>query len=189
MNLHIKNMVSLRCKIIVKEVLEKTGIQFSAVELGEVEVKEKIADWQYQLLKLNLSPYGLELIDNKKARLIEKIKHVIIELVHYSDEQLLINFSDHLSKKLQYDYTYLANIFSESEGITIEKFIISHKIERVKELLIYNELSLTQIAQKLHYSSVSHISSQFKKVTGFTPSLYKQQKQNHRNNLESICII
>lgn len=188
MNLHIKNMVSLRCKIIVKEVLQKIGIQFSTVELGEVEVKERIADWQYHLIKVNLSHYGLELIDNKKTRLIEKIKHVIIELVHYSDEQLQINFSDHLSKKLQYDYTYLANIFSESEGITIEKFIISHKIERVKELLVYDELSLTQIAQKLHYSSVSHISSQFKKVTGLTPSLYKQQKQKNRNNLESVCI-
>lgn len=185
MKLYIKNMVSLRCKIVVKEVFEKIGIHYVVVNLGEVEVGEKITDWEYQLIKVSLSHYGLELLDNQRTMLIEKIKHVIIQMVHYSDEQIQNNFSDHLSNKLRYDYTYLSNIFSASEGITIERFIICHKIERVKEFLICNELSLTQIAYKMHYSSVAHVSNQFKKITGVTPSVFKRNTQVRRNTLES----
>ena len=186
MKLYIRNMVSLRCKIIVKETLEKIGIHFTVVELGEVDINEKISDWELQLVRVALSHYGLVVMDDRKKMLIEKIKHVIIELVHQSEEQLQINFSNYLSTRLQYDYTYLANIFSASEGMTIERYIIAHKIERVKELLHYDELSLTKIAHKLHYSSVGHVSNQFKKMTGMSPSLYKRQRHQLRQTLESL---
>ncbi len=130
--------------------------------------------------------WGLELMDDKKSMLIEKIKNVIIESIHYSDEQLQINFSNYLSEKLNYDYTYLANLFSEVEGTTIEHFIIGHKIERVKELIVYDELSLTEIAWKLHYSSIAHLSNQFKKITGLTPSYFKQLRQKRRTSLDNL---
>jgi len=171
----------------VKEVLHQIGLQYLSVELGEAEIAGGISDGQYLQLKNALGDYGLVLIENKKERLTESIKNVIVELVHYSDEKLLINFSEYLSKKLQYDYTYLANIFSEVEGITVEKYIICHKIEKVKELLLHDDLNLTQIAYKLHYSSVGHLSSQFKKVTGLTPSLYKHLKLNRLLALEQVC--
>jgi AraC-like DNA-binding protein len=129
---------------------------------------------------------GLELMNDKKALLIEKIKKIIIEMVHYVDELPKTNFSDYLSEKLNYDYTYLANLFSEVQGITIEKFIISHKIERVKELIIYDELNLTEIAWLMHYSSVAHLSNQFKKITGLTPSHFKKLKDKRRNTIEGI---
>lgn len=186
MKLYIRNMVSLRCKIIVKETLEKIGIHHTVVELGEVEINEKVSDWELHRVKLALAHYGLTVMDDRKEMLIEKIKHVIIDLVHQSEEQLQMNFSNYLSQKLGYDYTYLANIFSASEGITIERFIIAHKIERVKELLHYNELSLTEIAHKLHYSSVAHVSNQFKKMTGISPSLYKRERHQLRNTLENL---
>ena len=179
-------MVCIRCKMVVKAELGKLGLQYSSVELGEAEVNGTISEIQHQQLKSGLLKSGLELMDDKKSVLIQKIKNVIIELVHYSDEPLTINFSDHLSQKLSHDYTYLANLFSEVQGITIEKFIIAHKIERVKELLVYNELSLTEIAYLMHYSSVAHLSAQFKKVTGLTPSHFKQLKDKRRSMLDDV---
>ena len=170
-------MVSLRCKAIVREELAKLGLQSEhvVIDLGVVEVLKDITEQQQEVLKENLNKAGLEVLDNKKSRLIEKIKNVIIKMIQ-SDELPEFNYSDFISKKLNYDYTYLANIFSEVKGITIQQFIIIHKIERVKELLLYDELTLTQIANKLHYSSVAHLSNQFKKITGLSPSFYKQLK-------------
>ena len=172
--------------MIVKDELLKLGIHAVRVELGEAELIHAITAQQHDEIKNVLHKWGLELIDDKKSMLIEKIKNVIVESIHYSDEQLLINFSDHLSEKLNYDYTYLSNLFSEVQGTTIEHFIIAHKIERVKELLVYNELNLTEIAWKLHYSSVAHLSNQFKKVTGLTPSHFKLLKKKRRDTLENL---
>ena len=179
-------MVCIRCKMVVKDELAKLGLQYTTVELGEVEVPGNISTEQHEQFKAALLKSGLELMDDKKSVLIQQIKNVIVELVHYSEEPLTINFSDFLSQKLHHDYTYLANLFSEVQGTTIEKFIISHKIERVKELLVYNELTLTEIAYQMHYSSVAHLSTQFKKVTGLTPSHFKQLKQKRRNMLEDV---
>ena len=156
-------MVCIRCKMVVKEELKKLGLQYTTVELGEVEIMEDISAEQHDQFQVALLKSGLELMDDKKSILIQKIKNVIIELIHYSDEPLAVNFSDYLSQKLDHNYTYLANLFSEVQGTTIEKFIIAHKIERVKELLVYNELNLTEIAYLMHYSSVAHLSAQFKK--------------------------
>ncbi len=186
MKLYVKYMVSIRCKMVVKDELEKLGLHPIVVELGEVEVLETISQKQRDELGTALKRYGFELMDDKKAILIEKIKQVIIETIHYTDEALRVNFSDHLSEKLQYDYTYLANLFSEVEGTTIEHFIIKHKIERVKELLIYDELSLTEISYKLHYSSVAALSNQFKKITGLTPSFFKHIKHQRMGGLENV---
>ncbi len=186
MKLYIKYMVSLRCKMLVKEELSKLGLHYAVVDLGMVEILEDISQKQREQLKENLLRSGLELLDDKKSILIEKIKNVIIEMIHYSDELPKTNYSDYLSEKLGYDYTYLANIFSEVKGITIQQFIIIHKIERVKELLLYDELNLTEISYKLHYSSAAHLSNQFKKVTGLTPSFYKQLKQKRKKNLENL---
>jgi len=172
--------------MIVKEELHKLGIKYIFVELGEVEILEEIFPHQKELLRAALVLSGLELMDNKKSILIERIKKVIVELIHQSDEPLKINFSDHLAKRLAHDYTYLANLFSEVEGITIEHYIIYHKIERVKELLVYNELSLTEISYLLHYSSVAHLSNQFKKITGLTPSHFKRLKNYRRKSLDNI---
>lgn len=179
-------MVCIRCKMVVKDELAKLGLHYVIVDLGEAEVMENISTDQHDQLKAALLRSGLELMDDKKSVLIEKIKKVIIELVHYSEEPLATNFSEYLSKKLDHDYTYLANLFSEVQGTTIEKFLITHKIERVKELLVYNELNLTEIAYQMHYSSVAHLSSQFKKVTGLTPSHFKQLKEKRRDMLENI---
>jgi AraC-like DNA-binding protein len=179
-------MVCIRCKMVVKAELSKLGIQFKTVDLGEVEIDENISAEQRELLKAALLKSGLELMDDKKSVLIQRIKNVIIELVHYSEEPLSIKFSEYLSQKLNHDYTYLANLFSEVQGTTIEKFFISHKIERVKELLVYNELNLTEIAYLMHYSSVAHLSSQFKKITGLTPSHFKQLKDKRRSMLDNV---
>lgn len=179
-------MVSLRCKMVVKEELKKLGIKHAIVELGTVELLFKITDNKRIKLKKHLAKYGLELLDDKKNILIEKIKNVIVEMVHYSDELPTINFSDYLSTKLNFDYTYLANSFSEVKGITIQHFIILHKIERVKELLLYDELSLTEIAFKLNYSSVAHLSNQFKKITGLTPTYFKKIRIKRNQNLENL---
>jgi YesN/AraC family two-component response regulator len=160
--------------MIVKQQLKKLSLSYVLVELGEVEIVEDVPAHQLEELKVNLLKFGLELLDDKKSILIEKIKKVIVELVHYADEPVKVNFSDHLSKKLNHDYTYMANLFSEVVGINIEHYIIKHKIERVKELLVYDELSLTEISYKLHYSSVAHLSNQFKKITGLTPSYFKK---------------
>jgi len=173
MKLYIKYMVSLRCKMIVKEELKSLGLHYAIVDLGSVEILEDITKEQRDLLKENLLKYGLELLDDKKAILIEKIKNVIIEMIHYSDELPKINYSEYISKNLNYDYTYLSNLFSEVKGITIQHYIIINKIERVKELLLYDELDLTEISYKLQYSSVAHLSNQFKKVTGLTPTYFK----------------
>jgi AraC-like DNA-binding protein len=170
-------MVCIRCKMVVREALDSLGLHYGNVELGEVEVKEDITPEIRARLEATLLKSGLELMDDQKAMLIEKIKKVVIEMIHYSDEQPQINFSHFLSEKLGYNYTYLANLFSEITGTTIEHFIIAHKIERVKELLLYNELNLTEISYKLNYSSVAHLSNQFKSVTGLTPTFFKQLRQ------------
>jgi len=179
-------MVSIRCKMVVKAALDKLGLHYTRVELGQVQILENLTDEQRQQLKSELLKYGLELMDDKRAILIEKIKNTVVEMVHYSDDPLKINFSDFLSNKLNYDYTYLANLFSEVTGITIEQYIIAHKIERVKELLIYNELTLTEISYLLNYSSVAHLSNQFKKVTGLTPTFFKRLKHNKRKTLDDV---
>lgn len=179
-------MVSLRCKMMVMDELKKLGLRYVAVDLGTVELGEELTQSQHDQLKENLMRSGLELLDDKKSILIEKIKNVIIEMIHYSDELPKINYSDYISEKLRYDYTYLSNIFSEVKGITIQQFIIIHKIEKVKELLLYDELNLTEISYKLHYSSVAHLSNQFKKVTGLSPSFYKKLKQKRKGNLENM---
>lgn len=179
-------MVSLRCKMVVKEELKKLGLHFIVVDLGEIEIMEDISDNQREELKSALLDSGLELMDDKRSVLIEKIKNVIVEMVHYSDEMPKINYSDYISEKLHYDYTYLSNLFSEVKGITIQQFIITHKIERVKELLLYDELNLTEISYRLQYSSVAHLSNQFKKITGLTPSQFKHLKDRHRNLIEEI---
>ncbi len=172
--------------MVVKSELENLGLHYTVVELGEAEITEEISKDERDQLNVALKKSGLELMDDRKSMLIEKIKNLIIELVHYSEDQLKINLSDYLSEKLNYDYTYLANLFSEVQGTTIEKFFINHKIERVKELLVYDELNVKEIAFKLHYSSVSHLSSQFKRVTGLTPSHFKQIKQKRRTPLENV---
>lgn len=179
-------MVSLRCKLIVKSELEKLHIKPFLVELGEVEVPASLSQEQHKELKRNLLAFGLELMDDKKAILIEKIKTIIIEMIHYNEELPAVNFSHFLSEKLNYEYNYLSNLFSEVKGTTIEHYIISHKIERAKELLVYNELTLTEIAYKLHYSSVAHLSNQFKKVTGLTPSFFKKMKHKRLIALEDL---
>jgi AraC-like DNA-binding protein len=184
--LYIKNMVCIRCKMVVKTELAKLGLHYTFVDLGETEILEEITSAQLEQFKLALLRSGLELMDNKKSILIQKIKNIIIELAHYSEEPLTLKFSEFLSQKLDYDYTYLANLFSETQGTTIEKFYITHKIERVKELLVYNELTLTEIAYQMHYSSVAHLSAQFKKVTGLTPSHFKQLKDKRRSMLEDM---
>lgn len=186
MKLLIKNMVSLRCKMIVKSELENMRLHFTTVELGEVEITEDLSAQEQKQLKTALLKFGLELMEDKKSMLIEKIKNIIVEMIHYTDEPPEINFSDYLSKKLNYDYNYISNLFSEVKGTTIEHYIIAHKIERAKELLIYNELTLTEIAYKLHYSSVGHLSNQFKKVTGLTPSFFKKMKHKRLVALENI---
>jgi AraC-like DNA-binding protein len=172
--------------MLVKEELKKLGLHFILVDMGVVDVMENITLDQREQIRSALHKSGLELMDDKKAVLIEKIKNVIIELIHYTDELQKINFSDYLSEKLNYDYTYMANLFSDVQGTTIEKFIISHKIEKVKELIIYDELNLTEIAWKLQYSSVSHLSNQFKKITGLTPSHFKNLRNKRRNPIEEI---
>jgi len=172
--------------MVVKQELKRLGLHYVVVELGEVEVLENISAQQKENFKTALLKFGLELMDDKKSILIERIKKVVIELVHYTDEELKVNFSEHLSEKLNYDYTYLANLFSEVEGTTIEHFIIMHKIERVKELLVYDELSLKEISYKLHYSSVAHLSNQFKKITGLTTSHFKRLKNYRRAGLVDL---
>ena len=172
--------------MVVKEELEKLGLHTLSIDLGTVDLIETISKQQRDELKVALLKSGLELMDDKRAILIERIQNVIIEMVHYEDELPKTNFSDYLSEKLEHDYTYLANLFSETKGTTIEHFIILHKIERVKELIIYNELNLSEIAWKLHYSSVAHLSNQFKKITGLTPSFFKSLKHKKRITLENV---
>ena len=166
--------------------MEKMKLKHSIVELGEVEIMENLSAKKREQLKAALLKSGLELMDDQRAILVEKIKNVIVEMIHYTDELPKVNFSDYISKKLNQNYSHLANLFSEVKGITIEHFIIIHKVERVKELIIYNELNLTEIAYQLHYSSVAHLSTQFKKVTGLTPSFFKSLKHKKRTVLENL---
>lgn len=172
--------------MMVKEELRKLGLNYVIVDLGMVEVLENLSQEQREQLGKNLLKSSLELLEDKKSILIEKIKNVITEMIHYSDELPKVNYSDYISDKLDYDYTYLANIFSEVTGVTIQQYIIVHKIERVKELILYDELSLSEISYKLHYSSPAHLSNQFKKITGLTPSFYKKMKQKRNKNLENM---
>jgi len=179
-------MVCLRCKMVVKSELDKLGLQYGVVDLGEVDIRSNITLEQITEFKTSLLKSGLELIDDKRAILIEKIKSLIIEMVHYDDEMPTMTNSAYISKKLGYDYTYLSNIFSEVTGVTIEHHIIVHKIERAKELLLYNELNLIEISYKLNYSSVAHLSKQFKKITGLTPTFFKQIKQKRLLMLDNL---
>lgn len=176
-------MVSNTCKTLVKKELKKLGLHFIVVDLGEVDVMEDISEEQLNQLKIDLSHFGLELLDDKRIVLIEKIKNLIIEMIQNSDETIKIKFSNFLSEKLHHNYTYLANLFSEVQGISIQQFIILHKIERVKELMFYDELNLKEIAYRLNYSSVAHLSNQFKKVTGLSPGHFKQLKGKIKNNM------
>jgi AraC-like DNA-binding protein len=179
-------MVSNRCKMAVSEELKKLGLHFVVVDLGEVDIMEEPTVQQLEQLRKALHSSGLELMDDKKGVLIEKVKNTIIEMIHHSDEVIKTNFSDYLSEKLKYDYTYLSNLFTEVQGTTIAQFITAHKIERIKELMIYDELNITEIAWKMNYSSVAHLSNQFKKFTGLTPSQFKQLKDKKRMNIEEI---
>ncbi len=179
-------MVCIRCQMVVKAELEKIGLPYTYVKIGEADIVGNVENEQLKQLGLALKKSGLLLMDDKKSILVEKIKSAIIELVHYTEEQIKVNLSDYLSEKLNYDYTYLANLFSEVKGITIEKFYLTHKIERVKELIVYDELNLTEIAYKMHYSSVAHLSNQFKKFTGLTPSHFKKLKNKRRDTLEDV---
>lgn len=186
MKLFIKYMVSNRCKTAVALELKKLELHFIVVDLGEVEIMENITDEQKELLKRRLSAIGLELMDDKRAVLIEKVKNVIIEMIHHSDELPSINFSDYLSEKLNFDYSYLSNMFSEVQGMSIQQFLIIHKIERVKELLMYEELNLTEISYKMQYSSVAHLSNQFKKVTGLSATQFQKLKNKKRIPIEEL---
>lgn len=179
-------MVSLRCKMKVKEELKKLGLHFIFVDLGEIEIMENIDNEQREELKAALLNSGLELMDDKRAILIERIKNVITEMIHYSDELPKVNYSDFIGEKLDHDYTYLSNVFSEVKGMTIQQYIIINKVERIKELIIYDELNITEIAWKMNYSSVAHLSNQFKKVTGLTPSHFKDLKNKRRSPIEEI---
>jgi AraC-like DNA-binding protein len=179
-------MVSMRCKMVVKSELDKLGLNYDRINLGEVNIRGDITTEQLDQFRIALLKSGLELMDDKRAILIERIKNMVIEMVHYDEEVPKVNFSDFLSEKLNYDYTYLANLFSEITGITIEQYMIAHKIERVKELLIYDELTLTEISYRLNYSSVAHLSNQFKKVTGLTPTFFKTLKHKKRVTLDNV---
>jgi AraC-like DNA-binding protein len=179
-------MVSIRCKMLVKAELDKLGLHYRVVDLGEVDIEENIDAEQHDQLRIALLKSGLDLMDDKRAILIEKIKNVIVEMVHYEDEFPKTKNSDYISKKLNHNYTYLANLFSEATGTTIEHYIIIHKIERAKELIIYDELNLTEIAWRLNYSSVAHLSNQFKKITGLTPSFFRKLKSKRRTSLEDV---
>jgi AraC-like DNA-binding protein len=172
--------------MVVKAELENLGLHYRNVNIGEADILEDLNTEQLELLDKSLRKSGLQLIDNKKSILVEKIKSVIIELVHYSEEQIKVNLSNYLSEKLNHDYTYLANLFSEVKGTTIEKFYLNHKIEKVKELIVYDQLNLTEIAYKMHYSSAAHLSNQFKKITGLSPSHFKNLKNLRRGTLENV---
>jgi AraC-like DNA-binding protein len=188
MKLYIKYMVSNRCKMAVNEIFKELGMHVLSVELGEVEVSDFVTEDNLIILRKTLHNIGFELIEDKRTVLVEKIKNTVIKMVHHSDDTIKVNFSDYLSEKLKYDYTYLANIFSEEQGISIEHFIISHKVERIKELIIYDELNITQIADMMNYSSVAHLSMQFKKVTGMTPTSFKKLKLKKRELIEDIGV-
>ena len=186
MKLYIKNMVCSRCKMVVKSELEKLGFQLLTVDLGEVETIKPVSDTQKKTIATHLKTLGFELIDDRKSKTIDKIKTLIIDLVHNKNNALKKNLSDYLSEHLHQDYNTLSNLFSEVENTTIEKFFINQKIEKVKELLIYDEMNLSEITFLLNYSSVAHLSNQFKKVTGFSPTYFKQLKVKKRQQIEDL---
>ncbi len=186
MKLYIKNMVSNTCRLVVKDALNKLNLHYVLVNLGEVEIMESISKKQREELKETLIKMGLELMNDKKTILIEKVKNTIVEMVHFADNMIKVNFSDYLSYKLNYDYTYLSNLFSEIQGTNIQQFILLHKAERIKELITYDELTISEIAYKMNYSSVAHLSNQFKKITGFSPSHFKQLRVKRRIIIEAI---
>ncbi|WP_462221152.1 helix-turn-helix domain-containing protein [Ferruginibacter sp.] len=186
MKIIIKYMVSNPCIVIVKEELRKLGYDYVNVKLGEAEISENITNEQIEEIKFALNKFGLEVIEDKKKLLVEKVKNLIIEMVHYEEELPKIKYSYYISQKLNYNYTYLANLFSQTEGITIESFILCHKIEKAKELIVYNELTLTEIASRLDYSSIAHFSNQFKKITGLRASDFKSMKEKVRIPLEHV---
>ncbi|MBB5394368.1 helix-turn-helix domain-containing protein [Mucilaginibacter sp. AK015] len=186
MKLYIKNMVCSRCKMVVKAELEKAGLHPVSVELGEVDLSDEPDKTAVAHLNDNLKLLGFEIIDDRKSRIIAQIKNAIVTLIHHTDEFLNLNLSEYLSTQLNYDYGYLSNLFSEVEGTTIEKYFIAQKIEKVKELMMYDELTLSQIANQLGYSSVAYLSSQFKKQTGLTPTFYRALKENKRRNIEDL---
>ncbi|MCD0476221.1 AraC family transcriptional regulator [Flavobacterium sp. EDS] len=184
--LFVKNMVCNRCIMVVQDELEKLGMDFTSIKLGEVTLTKELTSDERNSLENVLVPLGFEVIDDKKSRIIEKIKNTIIDLVHHQDNDSKNNLSDILSKELNHDYNYLSNLFSEVEGTTIEKYFIAQKIEKIKELLVYDELSLSEIADRLNYSSVAYLSNQFKKVTGLTPSHFKQIREDRRKPLDKV---
>lgn len=186
MKLYIKNMVCNRCKMVVKSELEKLGLRPIIVGLGEVDIADELQGYQRQDIHAALQKVGFALLDDKKSIVIERIKNLIVDLVQNKNNYLKTNLSDYLSTELLHDYTYITNLFTQVEGATIEQYFISQKIERVKELLVYDELTLSEISYQLNYSSISHLSKQFKKVTGLTPSHYKQLKEKKRNPLEEL---
>ena len=185
-SLFIKNMVCNRCIMVVQNELDKLGIDVKNIKLGEVTIAEKLSPEEKENLEKALVPLGFEVIDEKKSRIIEKIKNIIIDLVHHQDNGLTTNLSEVLRSQLHHDYNYLSNLFSEVEGITIEKYFIAQKIEKVKELLVYDELSLSEIAFRLNYSSVAYLSNQFKKVTGLTPGHFRQIGKDRRKPLDKV---
>ena len=186
MILYIKYMVSQRCKLIVAEILKRLGLHYSYIDLGSVEILNEISEKGWEVLQRQLRKTGLELIEDKKGILIEKVKMLIIEMIHHSNELPKTNYSYYISQKVNYNYTYLANIFVETQGISIQQYIIKHKVEKIKELILYQELNLTEIAFKMQYSSVSHLSNQFKKETGLSPSLYKKLNQKRKLTIEMV---
>lgn len=179
-------MVCSRCKMVVKSQLENVGLIPMSIDLGEVEIEGNVSDVKLKELDGILRSVGFELIDDKKSQTIEKIKNTIVSLVHHTDHDIKTNLSTYITSKIHQDYNYLSNLFSEVEGITIEKYFINQRIEKVKELLMYDELSLSQIADQLGYSSVAYLSNQFKKITGFTPSYFKTLKEQKRKNIEDL---
>jgi AraC-like DNA-binding protein len=187
MKIYIKNMVSNTCKLVVKDALNNLNLHYIFINLGEVEVMETLSKTERELLKVALQRMGLELMNDKKTILIEKVKDSIVEMILYTDDMIKVNFSDYLSQKLNYDYTYLSNLFSEVQGINIQNFVLLLKVERVKELITYDELTISEIAYKMNYSSVAHLSSQFKKVTGFSPTYFKHLRERRRNSIEAIA--
>jgi len=186
MKLYIKNMVCTRCKMVVRSELEKLGLHPVSVDLGEVDINEELEGFQRQDIHTALQKFGFALLDDKKSVVIERVKNLIVDLVQNKNNQLKTNLSDYLSRELNHDYSYITNLFTQVEGTTIEQYFIAQKIERVKELLVYDEMSLSEIAFQLNYSSVAHLSTQFKKVTGLTPSHYKQLKEKRRRPLEEL---
>lgn len=187
MRIFIKNMVCLRCKMMVESELQRLGFDPLSIELGEVVFKEELSTLQLSVIDEALHKFGFELLLDKRNQIIEHIKTAAIDYVfRENDHQQRSNFSDYLEKKLLKDYTYLSNFFSEIEGITIEKHLINLKIERVKELLVYDELTLSEIAHKLGYSSVAYLSNQFKKITGLTPTFFKELKDKKRRSIDNL---